>query len=162
MISIIVAMDRNRVIGKDDRMPWKLPADLAYFRKVTLGHTVVMGRKTFESIGKPLDGRKNIILTRDRGYAKEGCTVVHSIEEALKMIQDEEECFIIGGAEIYSAFLPYTQKLYITYIDHEFEGDTYFPEINYGEWRMVSRTPGPKNEKISFNYYFEVHERNNK
>lgn len=162
MISIIVAMDRNRVIGKDNRMPWRLPADLAYFRKVTLGHTVVMGRKTFESIGKPLDGRKNIVLTRDRQYTKEGCTVVHSVEEALKMIQDDKECFIIGGAEIYSAFLPYTQKLYITYIDHEFEGDTYFPEINYGEWRMVSRTPGPKNEKISFNYYFEVHERNNK
>ncbi len=162
MISIIVAMDRNRVIGKDNRMPWRLPADLAYFRKVTLGHTVVMGRKTFESIGKPLDGRKNIVLTRDRQYTKEGCTVVHSVEEALKMIQDDKECFIIGGAEIYSAFLPYTQKLYITYIDHEFEGDTYFPQINYDQWRMVSRTLGPKNKKIPFDYYFEIYERNNK
>ncbi|NLN41191.1 MAG: type 3 dihydrofolate reductase [Clostridiales bacterium] len=162
MISIIVAMDRNRVIGKNNRMPWKLPADLAYFRKVTLGHTVVMGRKTFESIGKPLEGRKNIILTRNEEYAKEGCLVVHSLEEALKMIQDEKECFIIGGAKIYSAFLPYAQKLYITYIDHEFEGDTYFPEINYDQWRMVSRIPGPQNEKIPFDYYFEVYERNNK
>jgi len=159
MISIIVAMDRNRVIGKNNGMPWRLPADLAYFRKVTLGNTVVMGRKTFESIGKPLDGRKNVVLTRDRQYSKKGCLVVHSVEEALKIIKDEKDCFIIGGATIYSAFLPYAQKLYITYIDHEFEGDTYFPEINYEEWRIISRTQGPKNERNPYNYYFEVHER---
>ena len=128
MISLIAAMGGNRVIGNNNSMPWRLPKDLAYFKKLTLGNTVVMGRKTFESIGKPLAGRKNIILTRDKGYTREGCLVVHSIEEALKEIKDEQESFIIGGGEIYSIFLPYANKLYITYIDHEFQGDTYFPE----------------------------------
>ena len=101
-------------------MPWRLSADLAYLRKLTLGNTVVMGRRTLESIGKPLDGRKNIVLTKNRGYDREGCLIVHSIEETLKKVRNEQECCIIGGAEIYSAFLPYTQKPYITYIDHGF------------------------------------------
>ena len=159
MISLIAAMGGNRVIGNNNSMPWRLPKDLAYFKKLTLGNTVVMGRKTFESIGKPLAGRKNIILTRDKGYTREGCLVVHSIEEALKEIKDEQESFIIGGGEIYSIFLPYANKLYITYIDHEFQGDTYFPEIDYGEWEVISRTPGEKNRDNSYSYYFEVYER---
>ena len=159
MISLILAMDRNRVIGKNNRMPWRLPADLAYFKNITLGSTVVMGRKTFESIGKPLKGRKNIILTRDKEYIQEGCQIVNSIEEALEEIKKKEETFIIGGAEIYSMFLPFAKKLYITYIDHEFQGDTYFPEIDDEEWKVISRTPGEKNEENPYSYYFEVYER---
>lgn len=159
MISLIVAMDRNRVIGNNNRMPWRLPADLAYFKNLTLGNTVVMGRKTLESIGKPLKGRKNIVLTRDKGYTREGCLIVNSIEDALKEIKNKQESFIIGGAEIYSLFLPFAKKLYITYIDHEFQGDTYFPAINYEEWKVISRTPGEKNRENIYNYYFEVYER---
>ncbi|MFY9177159.1 MAG: dihydrofolate reductase [Caldicoprobacterales bacterium] len=159
MISLIVAMDRNRLIGNNNRMPWRLPKDLAYFRQLTLGHTVVMGRKTFESIGKPLDGRKNIILTRNKEYFKEGCIIAHSIDEVFRDIRNESECFIIGGAEIYSAFLPYAEKLYITYIDHEFEGDTYFPQINNKEWEMVSRISGKRDYKNPYDYYFKVYKR---
>lgn len=159
MISLIFAMDRNRVIGKNNCMPWRIPEDLAYFKKKTLGSTVVMGRKTFESIGKPLKGRKNIILTRNKEYTKDGCQTVTSIEKVMEEIGDGEETFIIGGAEIYSMFLPYAEKLYITYIDHEFEGDTYFPEIDCEEWKIVSRIPGERNEKNPYDYYFDVYVR---
>jgi dihydrofolate reductase len=159
MISLVFAMGRNRVIGSNNSMPWRLPADLAYFKDLTMGSTVVMGRKTFESIGKPLKGRKNIVLTRDRRYIQDGCFIAHSLEEVLDMTKGEQETFVIGGAEVYSMFLPYAKKLYMTYIDHEFQGDTYFPEIDYDEWKLVSKVMGEKNEKNPYHYFFQVYER---
>lgn len=158
MISLIAAMDRNRTIGKDNRMPWRLPADMAYFKKLTTGHSVIMGRKTFESIGKPLPGRRNIIITRDREFAVEGCIVCHSVEEALKF-DDGEEVFIIGGAEVYAEFMPHAGRLYITLLEEDFAGDAFFPEINTAVWKLVSKTPGEKNEKNPYTYAFVVFDR---
>ena len=158
MISIIVAIDKNRVIGKDNKMPWRLPADLAYFKKMTLGHTVVMGRKTFESIGKPLPDRENWIITRDKNYCVEGCRMFNSPEEVVKS-GIEEELFIIGGSEIYSAFFPLADKLYITFIEDSFEGDTFFAEINPIEWKLISKVKGEKDLKNPYDYYFTVFER---
>lgn len=161
-VSMIVAIDKNRVIGKDNDIPWKLPKDQAYFRKVTMGHTIIMGRKNYESIGKPLDGRRNIVLTRDHNYTASGCDVVHSVEEALSLVKDEEEAFVIGGEEIYKLFFPYTKKLYITTIKHEFEGDTYFPAFDPAEWKEISAEKGVTDEKNPYEYDFHVYERMNR
>ncbi len=158
MISIIWAMGKNNALGCKNRMPWYLPADFAYFKKVTLGKPVIMGRKTYESIGKPLPGRKNIIITRDMDFRPEGCIAVNSIDGA-KAYAAEGEAFIIGGAEIYRAFLPLAHKLYITEIDQAFEADTYFPEINYSQWKLVSSRQGPRDEKNPYDYKFLVYER---
>ncbi|OLO28555.1 dihydrofolate reductase [Alkalihalophilus pseudofirmus] len=160
MISFLVAMDRNRVIGKNNDLPWELPADLAYFKKVTMGHPIVMGRKTYESIGRPLPGRENIIITRNQEYTAEGCTVLHSIEDVQKVIDHhEKEVFIIGGAEIFKEAFPIADKLYITHIDEEFDGDTFFPEFNLSDWHEVSREKGMKDEKNPYDYYFSVYEK---
>ncbi len=158
MISMIWAMGKDNALGCRNRMPWYLPADFAYFKKVTLGKPVIMGRKTYESIGKPLPGRKNIIITRDTAFRPEGCITVDSIDGA-KAYADEGEVFIIGGAEIYKTFLPLAHKLYITAINHAFEADTYFPEIDYSRWKLVSSEPGPKDEKNPYDYKFLVYER---
>ncbi len=159
MISMIWAMGRDNSLGLKNRMPWHLPADLTYFMKTTLGKPVIMGRKTFESLGKPLRGRENIVITRSLDFNCEGCTIVDSIEKAIEYTRGEE-AFIIGGAEIYKAFLPLADKLYITVIDEEFEADTYFPEIDYSQWKLVSTEPGPRDEKNSYNYEWLVYERN--
>src|SRR5262245_46555747 len=130
-ISAIVAMSENRVIGANNQLPWHLPADLAHFKAITTGHAIVMGRKTFESIGRPLPNRLNIILTRDPHYSANGCRVASSFPEALAIAgADVPEIFIIGGAEIYQQLLPHIDRLYITLIQHAFNGDTYFPELN--------------------------------
>jgi len=160
MISLIVAIGKNNVIGKDNRIPWRLPADLAYFKKVTTGHTVIMGRKTFESIGKPLPNRRNVIISGNRNYSVDDCMVCHSIEDALKLsLNNNEEIFVIGGANVYCELLPYAQRLYITSVEEDFEGDTFFPEIDYMQWTLVSKTEGEKNEKNPYNYYFMVFEK---
>lgn len=159
MISMIWAMGKNNALGCRNRMPWHLPADFAYFKKITLGKPVIMGRKTYESIGKPLPGRENIIITRDEDFKPEGCITVNSIDGA-KAYAAEGEVFIVGGAEIYKAFLPLAHKLYITEIDHAFEADTYFPEIDYSQWKLVSSQPGPRDEKNPYAYKFLVYERN--
>ena len=138
-ISAVVAMSENRVIGKDNQLPWHLPADLQHFKKITMGKPIIMGRKTFESIGKPLPGRNNIIITRDKNFKAQSCIVVHSIEEAISSVKDNNEIFIIGGAELFKQTLPNIQRLYLTIIHHVFDGDTYFPEINSSEWREVER-----------------------
>ncbi len=154
-------MDKNRLIGKGNSLPWHLPADLKFFKQVTTGHPVVMGRKTHESIGKPLPGRENIILTRNISYDAKGCTVLNSISAIEEMGKKEKkEIFIIGGAEIYKLAFPIADRLYITTIDEEFEGDTYFPEFNESEWRLVSREKGLKDEKNPYDYYFTIYERN--
>lgn len=148
MISLMVAMDENRLIGKNNKLPWYLPADLQYFKKVTMGHPIVMGRKTFESIGRVLPGRENVIVTRNHDYKVEGCTILHDVSE-IKTFADtsEEEVFVIGGAEIFKEILPVTDRLYITQIHEVFEGDTYFPEINEAEWENVVTIPGVTDDK---------------
>ncbi|PEZ08067.1 dihydrofolate reductase [Bacillus sp. AFS018417] len=158
MISLLVAMDKNRLIGKDNQLPWHLPADLAYFKKVTMGHPIIMGRKTFESIGRPLLGRTNIILTRNKNYEMEGCEVIHSIDDVQKMDEQmNEEIFVIGGAEIFKEVLPFADRLYITKIEEVFEGDTFFPEINYDQWKEISVEQGVTDEKNPYTYAYHVY-----
>lgn len=160
MISLIVAMDNNRVIGKDNQLPWHLPADLAYFKKTTMGHSIVMGRKTFVSIGRPLPGRENIIVTRNHSFQAEGCTVIHSVDD-IKVIASKrkEEVFVIGGAEIFQATLPFADRLYMTKIDAHFPGDTFFPSFDETEWQLISSKKGLKDEKNPYDYTFLVYER---
>jgi len=161
MISIITAFDNNYLIGKGNELPWSLPNDLKYFKQRTEGHIVVMGRTTFESIGKPLPNRTNIILTRDPMYQVEGCYTYNSIEAIMYEYQNyaepDEEIFVIGGREVYKQFLPYADKLYITEIDHEFEGDVYFPELDLDEWRIIQSEHGIRDEKNPYDYYFNVY-----
>jgi dihydrofolate reductase len=160
MISYIVAMDNNRVIGKDNQLPWHLPADLKFFKKTTMGHSIVMGRKTYESIGKPLPGRENIIVTRNKEYDQEKCTIIHTVEELCTFAKEKgEEIFVIGGAELFKATFSYADRLYITEIDHEFAGDTYFPEFKESEWKIISQEKGLKDEKNPYDYSFNIYER---
>lgn len=160
MLSIIVAYDRNHVIGKNNALPWHLPSDLAYFKKVTTGKTIVMGRKTFESIGKPLPNRKNVVLTTNSDFSVNGVEVVHSIEDIINQyLSEEEEVCIIGGETLFKQALPFVQKLYITLIDDEFAGDTYFPKVNFEDWTLTSKVAGERNEKNPYSYYFVTYEK---
>ncbi|MEH6942622.1 dihydrofolate reductase [Bacillus sp. JJ722] len=159
IVSIIVAMDEKRVIGMNNQLPWRLPRELQYVKKTTMGHPIIIGRKNYESIGRPLPGRRNIVLTRDVHFQAEGCEIAHSPEEVLKLCANEEEIFIFGGEQIYKLFLSQTDKLYITKIHHAFEGDTFFPEIDYSEWNEVFVEQGITDEKNPYTYYFHVYER---
>lgn len=157
MISLIVAHDKNRVIGSENQMPWHLPGELKYFKETTMGKPMIMGRKTFESIGRPLPGRKNIIITRNKNYHHEGIEVVTSLEEALENAGTVDEIMIIGGAEIFKVALPIADRLYITHIEHEFSGDTFFPE--YGsEWTLTSQSD-PIDTNQGFTYRYNIYER---
>ncbi|AFH59955.1 dihydrofolate reductase [Paenibacillus caseinilyticus] len=164
-VSYMFAMDEARGLGYQNRMPWYLPADFAYFKQTTLEHTVLMGRKTFDSLGgKPLPRRRNVILTRDKSFEAPGCETVTSPEDAVKPYrpggeQADEELFVIGGAEIFSLLMPYADRMYITEIHHTFEVDTYFPELDRTEWKEVSRTKGPKDERNPYDYEFVIYER---
>ncbi|HJV45853.1 MAG TPA: dihydrofolate reductase [Bacillota bacterium] len=158
MISIVVAMSQNRVIGKNNQLPWHLPADLKYFKRVTMEHPILMGRKTFESIGKPLPGRTNVILTRQQDYQPEGCVVIHTVEDALKLASNEELC-VIGGAEIIREFLPFTDRLYLTLIEQDVEGDTYMPPLDLSAWQEVSYEKGITDEKNPYPFAFYVYEK---
>lgn len=157
-VSIIVAMDRNRLIGAQNDLPWHLPADLAYFKRTTTGHPIIMGRKTYESIGRPLPKRRNIVVTRNREFVAEGCEVVHSLEEALNRCPDGE-CFVIGGAELFAKALPLADRLYITQIDEVFAGDVYFPAIDLSDWALVRSTAGQVDEQNRHPHRYEVYER---
>lgn len=157
VISLIAAMDRNRLIGKDNSLPWNLPEDMRRFRDLTTGKPVIMGRKTFESIGRALPNRKNIVITRDKDYKAEGCIVVDSVKEALKAAEGADEVMIIGGAQVYKEFLPIANKMHLTLIDKEFEGDAYFPEYNKPEWKVVKKEQHKDND---FEYVFVDLERN--
>ncbi|MBM7647913.1 dihydrofolate reductase [Bacillus ectoiniformans] len=159
MISFIWAMDKNGLIGKDNQLPWKLPEDLKFFKETTMGSPIVMGRKTFESIGRPLPGRENIILTRDYSYEAQGCTVVHSLDELWKKAADSDEFFITGGSEIFKKTLPFAERLYVTVIDEAFVGDTYFPPLDWNQWTLISEKKGLKNEKNPYDYYFRIYEK---
>ncbi|HIF52251.1 MAG TPA: type 3 dihydrofolate reductase [Thiotrichaceae bacterium] len=158
-LSIIVAMDRNRVIGRGDTLPWHISTDLKNFKKITMGNPIIMGRKTHESIGRPLPGRENIILTRDKNYTSEGCTVLHSMDEIFEHCKEVDEVMITGGSEIYKLSLEQATRLYLTEVHTEIEGDTFFPEFDRSEWREVSREDHSSDEKNEFDYSFVLLER---
>ncbi|MCJ8012515.1 dihydrofolate reductase [Paenibacillus sp. KQZ6P-2] len=153
-MTFIWAMGESRVIGRDNKLPWRLPRDMAFFKEQTMGKKVLMGRKTWESFGgKPLPGRTNIILTRDHEYTAPGAQIIHTIDEALEL-GIEEELMVIGGSEIYRVLLPYADCLLVTEIDESFEGDTFFPEINESEWKCVQEVQGIRDEKNPYDYRF--------
>ncbi|MEG0084942.1 MAG: dihydrofolate reductase [Niameybacter sp.] len=158
MISMIVAMSENYVIGKGNKMPWYIPEDLQYFKKVTKGHTVVMGSKTFESIGHPLPDRINIVLTQNRNYLAEGCSLAHSVEEVIeKYYGEQQELFIIGGSTLYQVFMPFVTKLYITWIEGNIEGDAYFsrfPLAHKQQTGFKCIKQMPQSEQHSYKYRF--------
>lgn len=154
-ISLIAAMAKDRVIGKDNDMPWHLPADLQHFKKVTLGKPVIMGRRTFESIGRPLPGRKNIVITRNSDWSHDGVEVVSSPESALDLVSDVDEVMIIGGGNIYQQFLPQADTLYLTFIDLQVDGDTRFPDwLSVGDWQEISHEYHQPDDKNSLAYEF--------
>lgn len=157
-VKLIWAMDRNGLIGREGRLPWRLPAELAYFRRTTMGHPVIMGRKTFESLGKPLPGRRNVVLSRNPDFRPEGAEAAHDVSDVLDRLRGEP-IFVIGGAQIYRAFLPHADQLYVTRIDHAFEGDEHFPDIDWHAWRLVSEEQGPNDERNPYPFRFQVYER---
>jgi len=159
MITIIVAMDRNRLIGAQNKLPWHLPADLRRFKQVTMDHPIVMGRTTHESIGRPLPGRQNIVVSRTPGYSSSGCTIVDSLDAALSAAADSDEVMIIGGATLYQQILPRTQCIYLTRINHEFEGDTWFPQLEPGDWIEIIRDDYPADAANPYPYSFITMER---
>ena len=158
-ICLVAAMAANRVIGKNNALPWHLPPDLKRFKALTLGHPVVMGRKTYESIGKPLPGRRNLVITRNRDYLAAGCEVVHSLDAALAACADDKEIYIIGGAELYRESLPHAQRLEFTEIHAEFDGDARFPEYSPSEWRETGRETHGSEAGITFRYDFVRYDR---
>lgn len=158
MINMIVATSTNKYIGINNELPWHISEDLKYFKNVTKGQTILMGRKTYESIGRPLPNRTNIVLTRDSSFSAEGVEVVHTLEEALARCQKEEQVFIIGGGEIYKLFLPYADKLYITLVDKVIDGDTSFPEYE-DQFKCISRIPGETTGDDGETFSFTVWER---
>jgi len=151
-ISIIAAMARSRVIGAHNELPWHLPEDLKRFRALTMGHHIIMGRKTFESLGRLLPGRVTVIVTRQSGYVVEGAKVTHSLTEAVGACADDEEVFIIGGGEIYRDALPIANRLYLTEIDADFVGDAWFPTFDLAEWRESTREHFVSASGLSCNY----------
>ena len=161
IISIISAVAENRVIGDKNSLPWHLPADFKYFKEITLGKPIVMGLNTFKSIGeKPLPDRKNIILNNDLSYIPfEGCFVARSIDELLQMVKNEDEVMVCGGESVYKQFLPLANRLYLTFIHHNFEGDAYFPEFDINNWKEVKRTDHKADDKNKFDYSFAILER---
>ena len=161
IISIITAMDKNQLIGKDNALPWKIPADLQFFKKVTMSKPIIMGRKTFESIGRPLPGRQNIVITRDESYTADGCDVVYSIDDAISLAGDIDEVMVIGGANIYQQFLEKCDRLYLSRVLGEFEGDAWFPEIDFNVWRLIEKEDHKADEKNECDYSFQIYERIN-
>lgn len=158
-ISLIAALARNGVIGIENRLPWRLPEDLAHFKALTLGHPVIMGRKTFESLGRPLPGRTNVVITRNPNYAPIGCLVADSIPSALALCADAAEVFFIGGAELYAQALPLAERLYLTEVGIDAEGDACFPDFDRGVFSEISREShrGEKGDALDFD--FVVYER---
>lgn len=154
--SIIVAISKNNAIGKNNSLLWNIPEDLKHFKNITSGHTILMGRKTFESIGRPLPNRRNIVITRDESYKYEGIEVATSLIKALDNCKYEDEVFIIGGGEIYKQALPFADKLYVTHIEKEYDADTFFPEISQDIWIETEKEEHPENDPP---YKFSVYEK---
>ncbi len=161
MISIIVAMDRNHVIGLNNDLPWYLPADLRYFKEKTTGNTIIMGRKTFESIGRPLPNRRNVVITRSDLDFPDGVEVIHDLETIKEWNErhPDKNFFIIGGGNIYRQAISFADRLYITWIDEEFTGDTYFPDFSLHEWALTKKSKGKKDEKNPYDYFHLVYDR---
>lgn len=153
-LSLIVAMAKNRVIGIDNTLPWRIPADLQHFKKLTMGHHMIMGRKTYESIGKPLPGRTTVVVSRNRNLEIEGCLVAHSLPEAIAACAGDDEIFVVGGAEIYAQALGLADTLYLTEIQQEIAGDAWFPEFDKNAWQEVGREQHHQAEPQSLEYHF--------
>lgn len=153
-ISLIVAMASNRGIGLNGQMPWHLSADLKRFKQITLGAPILMGRKTFEAIGRPLPGRENIVISRHQDYQQAGCRVFSDLEAALAAYKNHDELFVIGGATLYQALLPQADHLYLTEIDRDFVCDTFFPELNAADWQELRREEIKDDPSVDFNYRF--------
>lgn len=158
-LALIAALARNRVIGRDDRLPWHLPADLRFFKQTTMGKPLVMGRRTWESIGRPLPGRRMIVLSRDPGYRASGCTVAHALGEALEMVSVVPEVMVIGGASLYEQTLPLAERLYLTQVEADVAGDAWFPSWNPREWQLVWEETHPADVDHAWPYRFQRLER---
>lgn len=158
-LSIIVAMASNRTIGINNSLPWRCPEDLKHFKSLTMGHHMIMGRKTFDSIGKPLPGRTTVIVTRNRNLKIEGCIVAHSLENAIAASSGDEETFVVGGAELYAQALPLADTLYITEIRHEVKGDAHFPEFDMNAWQEIARERHSQSEPQPLEYHFVTYRR---
>jgi dihydrofolate reductase len=160
IISFVVAIAENNAIGKDNGLLWHLPADLKHFKQITNGHTIIMGRKTFDSMGKPLPNRRNIVITRNADLKIEGAEVTTSLDDALALCKTEEEVFIIGGAEIYKEALDKTDRIYLTTVHQGFEGDAYFPELDRNKWVETAREEHQPDEKNKIAFTFSTLEAN--
>ena len=158
MISIIVAASTNNVIGAKGDLPWRLSDDLKHFKAVTMGKPIVMGRKTWDSIGRPLPGRQNIVITRQESLRAEGCDVVASVEEAIKVAGDVDEIMVIGGSQVYELALPFAKRIYLTRVHADVEGDAFFPELDDGEWNLVSDECHRADERNEFDFSFRIYE----
>lgn len=165
-IALIAAMATNRVIGRNNNLPWHLPNDLKYFKQATMGKPIMMGRKTFESIGRPLPGRTNIVITRDQSYSAEGIRIVHSIDEALALAESialldgAKELMVIGGEQLYQAILPRAQRLYLTHVYAEVKGDAWFPVVDFDQWQELGREDFSADGPNPYDYSFVVYNRN--
>lgn len=161
ILSLLVAADENNVIGKDNQLPWHLPNDLKYFKNQTWGMPILMGRKTFESIGKPLPGRKSIVITRNKDWQHGNVEVVHSVEEAIEKAKsfDVKEIFVIGGSEIFNTSFEKANRIYLTRIHHQFGGDSYFPNLSKEQWNLVSQRFCNADEKNLYSHTFQIWER---
>jgi dihydrofolate reductase len=159
-LSIIVAMARNRTIGVNNTLPWRCPEDIKHFKNLTMGHHMIMGRKTFDSIGKPLPGRTTVVVSRNRKLKIEGCIIAHSLEHAIAACIGDDEIFIVGGAELYEQAMPLVDKLYITEIRENVEGDAHFPGFTLNEWQEVSRVMRSQQEPLPLEYHFVTYRRN--
>lgn len=160
LISLIVAMAKNRVIGRGNQMPWHLPADLRHFKSVTLGKPVIMGRKTFESIGRPLPGRRNVVISRNANWQADGVESVNSLDAALALVQDADEVMIIGGGQLYREALPLAQRLYLTHIELPVsDADTWFPDYSQYQWQQCAEELHDPDEKNPYHYRFETLDR---
>lgn len=156
-LSLIVAMTPDRVIGRDNGLPWRLSADLQHFKATTMGKPIVMGRKTCESIGRPLPGRHNIVVTRSPAFSAGGVTIAHSLEDALQAAGDVPEIMIIGGAQLYASALPMSDRLYLTHVQNDISGDTFFPAVNWSQWRQIQRSAMQFSDGVSF--FFTIYDR---
>ncbi len=159
MVSMVVAIAENNAIGKDNQLLWYLPKDLKHFKTITSGHTVIMGRKTFDSVGKPLPNRRNIVITRNTDLTIDGVEVVNSLAQALELCAAADEVFIVGGAEIYKEAMAHTDRIYLTVVHEEFEADTFFPEIDRNLWKEIASESHQPDEKNNLSFTFSTLER---
>jgi dihydrofolate reductase len=159
LITLVVAVADNGVIGRDNALPWHLPADLKHFKQVTMGKPIVMGRRTFESIGKPLPGRQNIVVTRDPNYQRDGVIVVHGVDAALDAAAEAPEIMVIGGAELFRLFLPRAGRIHLTRVHGEIAGDVRWPDLDPREWKVVAREPYEADDRHAYSMTFEVWEK---